>query len=101
MSIETLKRVLPPPPLPNKVVNRKACATSFEYDTESSFFEFTGMPLGQVRPLLLFIRTFQRKGHPHHPLSRSSSGTFWREAGFAASERRQLFPPVRSPFEPS
>jgi hypothetical protein len=70
--------------------NRKACASSFETDTEGSFFEFTALPQRQVRLLLLFIRTFQRKGHPHHALSRSTSGTSWREAGLGANQRLQL-----------
>jgi hypothetical protein len=54
-----------------------ACATSFEYDAESSFFEFTALPFWQVRPLLLFIRAFQRKGHPHPALFWSTSGHFF------------------------
>ena len=39
-------------------------------------FEFTALPFWQVRRLLLFIRTFQRTGHPHPALSRSTSGSF-------------------------
>lgn len=78
------------------------CATSFENDAGSSFFEFTALPLWQVRPPCYPFRTFQRKGHPHPALSRSATGTSRRKAGLGASMRRPLCSARRlSPCKPS
>ena len=73
---------------------------AFQIGTRSSFTLLT-CPAANGRSVHLSFRTFQRKGHPHPALSRSTSGAFWREAGFGAAWRGQLFPPVKSPCEPS